>query len=128
MSFRRKKTGTPSNIRIGDELARILEALPRFGPLFPRLHGLTETTRAKEFATRCRHVGISGISLHSYRYAWAERAKSCGYPERYAQEALGHQSKAVARFYARKAVVTLPALEEYEKKQETHAMPLAATG
>lgn len=130
VSFHRQKTGTPSNIRIGDELARILQSLPRFGPLFPRLRGLNETHRAKEFAHRCRHVGISGITLHSYRYAWAERAKACGYPERFAQEALGHQSKAVARFYARKAVVTLPALEEYEKKQEptTSPVPFAAAG
>jgi len=30
-------------------------------------------------------------------HAWAERAKTVGYPERYAQEALGHKSKAVHR-------------------------------
>jgi hypothetical protein len=53
--------------------------------------------------------------LHSYRYAWAERAKTCGYPERFAQEALGHNSKAVHRAYAKKAKVKLPSLEEYEK-------------
>ena len=35
----------------------------------------------------------------AYRYAWAERAKVCGYPERFAQEALGHNSKAVHRAY-----------------------------
>ena len=29
------------------------------------------------------------MSLHSYRYAWAERAKQAGYPERFAQEAPG---------------------------------------
>lgn len=40
------------------------------------------------------------MSLHSYRYAWAERAKTAGYPERFAQEALGHNSKAVHRAYA----------------------------
>jgi len=53
---------------------------------------------------------------HSYRYAWAERAKTAGYPERFAQLALGHNSKAVHRAYARKAQVTLPPLEEYEAK------------
>jgi len=57
-----------------------------------------------------------GISLHSYRYAWAERAKQCGYPERFAQEALGHNSKAIHRAYARKAQVRLPSLESYEKQ------------
>ena len=56
------------------------------------------------------------VSLHSYRYAWAERAKVAGYPERFAQEALGHNSKAVHRAYAKKAQVILPALEDFEKK------------
>ena len=54
------------------------------------------------------------MTLHSYRYAWAERAKAVGYPERYAMEALGHNSKAVHRAYARKAQVRLPSLESYE--------------
>ena len=57
-----------------------------------------------------------GITLHSYRYAWAERARICGYPERFAQEALGHNSKAVHRAYARKAQVVIPTLEDYERK------------
>jgi hypothetical protein len=26
-------------------------------------------------------LGIVGVTLHSYRYAWAERAKTVGYPE-----------------------------------------------
>jgi integrase len=60
-------------------------------------------------------LGIHGVSLHSYRYAWAERAKKAGYPERFAQEALGHNSKAVHRAYARKAQVELPPLSEYER-------------
>ena len=61
-------------------------------------------------------LGISGVTLHSYRYAWAERAKRCGYPERFAQEALGHNSNAVHRAYARRAQVVLPSLEDYERK------------
>ena len=61
-------------------------------------------------------MGVSGVSLHSYRYSWAERAKTVGYPERFAQEALGHSSKAVHRAYARGALVKIPSLEEYEKR------------
>ena len=67
--------------------------------------------------------------MHSYRYAWAERAKTAGYPERFAQVALGHNSKAVHRAYARKAQVTLPPLEDYERKAAAAAiiaMPLPA--
>jgi len=40
-----------------------------------------------------RQLGIKGVTLHSYRYAWAERAKVAGYPERFAQEALERFSK-----------------------------------
>ena len=70
-------------------------------------------------------LGIEGITLHSYRYAWAERAKKCGYPERFAQEALGHNSKAVHRSYARRAQVRLPSLEKYERsKPEENIIPM----
>lgn len=27
------------------------------------------------------HISISGVTLHSYRYAWAKRAKIVGYSE-----------------------------------------------
>ncbi len=54
------------------------------------------------------------VSLHSYRYAWAERSANAGYPERYAQRALGQNSKIVHRAYARKAQGQLPSLEDYE--------------
>jgi hypothetical protein len=47
---------------------------------------------------------------------WAERAKVAGYPERFAQLALGHSSKAVHRAYAKKAQVAIPLLEEFENK------------
>lgn len=38
-----------------------------------------------------------------------------GCPERFAQLAQGHNSKAVHRAYAKRAQVTLPPLEEYER-------------
>jgi integrase len=100
----------------GEEAANVLDMLPRRGCLFPRLARLHERHRAKLFRKRCDTVGVSGVSLHSYRYAWAERAKQAGYPERFAQEALGHNSKAMHRAYARKAKVKLPSLEDYEKQ------------
>jgi integrase len=57
---------------------------------------------------------------HSYRYAWAERAKVAGYPERFAQEALGHNSKAVHRAFAKKALMKIPSLQEDEERARTH--------
>lgn len=61
-------------------------------------------------------MGIKGISLHSYRYAWAERALKCGYSERFAQQALGHNSKAVHHAYSKNGEVTVPSLDDWEKQ------------
>ena len=115
LSYRRRKTGTSALLHFGDAVTAILKTLPAEGPLFPMLITWPETDRAKAFIRRSRRVGIKGISLHSYRYAWAERARASGYPERFAQEALGHGSKAVHRAYARNAKVRIPPLEAYEK-------------
>jgi len=117
ISFARKKTGSIALMRLDDELTEILRSLPNSGPLSPYLRSVRAGDRSTEFHQRCVGLGIKGVSLHSYRYAWAERAKKAGYPERFAQEALGHYSKAVHRAYARKAKVELPALGEYEKRR-----------
>ena len=114
----------PPQIRFGKEVEEILATLPQVGPLFPYLQTMRAGDRATEFKQRCVGLGIQGVSLHSYRYAWAERAKICGYPERFAQLALGHNSKAVHRAYAKNAQVTLPPLEEYEREHEQKVVPL----
>ena len=116
ISFQRCKTKVPVVITFGEEAAAVLQTLPRFGPLFPWLSGLHEKHRAKHFIKRLATIGIAGVSLHSYRYAWAERAKVAGMPERFAQQALGHSSKAFARAYSKNAKVIVPSLEEYEAK------------
>lgn len=102
-------------LRFGKELETVLRSLPEVGSLFPKFGKMREAHRATEFARACRRLMIKGVTLHSYRYAWAERARTCGYPERFAQEALGHNSKAVHRAYARKAQVVIPTLEDFEK-------------
>jgi integrase len=112
----RWRNQTPPQIRFGREVEAILATLPKQGPLFPYLAAVRPGDRATEFKQRCAGLGIQGVTLHSYRYAWAERAKIAGYPERFAQLALGHNSKAVHRAYAKAAQVTLPPLEEYENK------------
>jgi integrase len=117
ISFARKKTGSIALMRFDEEMAAILRSLPASGPLFPYLRTVRAGDRATEFKQRCESVGVKGVSLHSYRYAWAERAKKAGYPERFAQEALGHNSKAVHRAYARNAQVELPALGDYERQR-----------
>jgi len=120
ISYTRKKTGESAAVRFDDDLAQILRSRPATGPLFPYLRGVREADRATEFKQRCRGLGIEGVTLHSYRYAWAERAKVAGYPERFAQAALGHNSKAVHGAYARNAKVVLPSLGSFEKTAREH--------
>ena len=102
-------------IHFGQAVTKVLDGLPSEGPLFPSLCLVKSKDRANEFRQRCHGLGIKGLSLHSYRYAWAERARSAGYPERYAQEALGHNSKAVHRAYSKKADVKVPSLDVWEQ-------------
>lgn len=83
-----KEGSVPCVIGIGPTLATLLQELPSSGPLFPNLRLLGSKERAAEFRRRCHVVGVSGVTLHSFRYAWAERAYSRGYPERFAQAAL----------------------------------------
>ena len=116
IAYARQKTGSLAMIHFGPDIEAVLRRLPVTGALFPYLRSVRSGDRATEFKQRCEGLGIKGVTLHSYRYAWAERAKTCGYPERFAQEALGHNSKAVHRAYARKAKVRLPSLESYEKQ------------
>lgn len=116
ISFTRKKTRVPVVLYLGEDALNTLKDLPSEGPLFPYLATVRAGDRATEFKQRCRGLGIEGVSLHSYRYAWAERAKTAGYPERFAMENLGHNSKAVHRAYAKKAKMRLPSLEDYERK------------
>lgn len=116
--FHRRKLSPdapPAQLSIGPRLESLLRKLPSCGPLFPGWSQTLNKDRAAEFRRRCRILGIDGISLHSYRYAWAERAFAAGYPERFAMANLGHSSRAVHRAYARKALVVCPPLENYLK-------------
>ncbi|PYJ97653.1 MAG: hypothetical protein DME23_14380 [Verrucomicrobia bacterium] len=116
LSYHRQKTGELCMLEIGPRLESLLKNLPSEGALFPRISQLPDRWRAAEFRRRCRVLKIEGISLHSYRYAWASRAKRVGMPERFAQSALGHASLAVHREYAREGVAICPSLENYEGK------------
>ena len=129
ISYTRKKTGSSASVRFDEDVEQILRSRPGTGPLFPYLRRVREADRATEFRQRCRGLGIEGVTLHSYRYSWAERAKVAGYPERYAQAALGHNSKAVHRAYAKNAQVVLPSLASFEKKaQEAEIVLFPAPG
>jgi integrase len=121
LSFVRKKTTVPVLVHLGGEALDLFKDLPGEGVLFPYLATVRAGDRATEFGQRCRRLGIVGVTLHSYRYAWAERAKTVGYPERFAQEALGHNSKAVHRAYAKRAFMKIPSLQDYEERAKAQA-------
>ena len=116
ISYFRQKTGSLAQFTISSALERVLQQLPTTGALFPNLSQFTANDRATRFRRRCQGAGVAGVTLHCYRYAWAERAKVVGMPERFAQAALGHNSKAIHRAYAKKAVIIAPSLEDYERK------------
>ena len=123
VSFIRRKTGVPVLIHLGTEALNVFKDLPAEGVLFQYLSRVRANDRATEFRSRCQQLGIKGVTLHSYRYAWAERAKTVGYPERFAQEALGHNSKAVHRAYAKRALMKIPSLEHDEQRGTTKSNP-----
>ena len=119
----------PARLTIGNRLLALLRALPSTGLLFPNLAKLRNNDRATDFSRRCRSLKIDGVTLHCYRHAWAQRAKSAGYPQRFAQAALGHSSRAVHEAYARDAIVICPSLEAYENRPPENliTIPMIAT-
>lgn len=120
--YHRKKTGEKCQLSIGASLSELLLKLPQSGYFFPHLRTIEAKHRSCEFKRRCRILKIEGVSLHCYRYAWAQRAFAAGYPERFAQAALGHKSKAIHWAYARNADVVCPPLEDFEGKKN---LPMA---
>jgi hypothetical protein len=46
-------------------------------------------------------------------------------PERFPQEALGHNSKAVHRAYAKRALMEIPSLEDFERQAAVKIAPAA---
>jgi integrase len=128
LRYRRMKTGEWACLVIGTRLAELLGTLPKSGPLFPKIQKLTNNARSAEFCRRCRIAKVEGVSLHSYRYSWAERAKACGYPERFAQSALGHNSRAVHQAYARGATPVCPALDQFEQQMRERIVPMPMPG
>lgn len=116
----------PSCLRMGAKMKALLVDLPAEGWLFPVLAKQKSNDRSAEFRRRCRLLGINGVSLHSYRYAWAGRAAQVGYPQRFAQAALGHGSAAVHTSYASHAVVTVPSLEDFEGDEKLVPFPSSA--
>lgn len=70
LMFERSKTEQLCRMQISDAMRAILAQLPKEGLLFPGIQNGGHNFRASEFRRRLRLLGIKGLSLHSYRYAW----------------------------------------------------------
>jgi integrase len=111
------KEGGDSLLRIGPRLSAILAELPQAGYLFPAFRNENSKLRSTEFWRLCKTLGIKGRCLHSYRYAWAQRARAAGMPEREAMNHLGHKSRAIHAAYSGGAQVAVMPLEFYEAEK-----------
>lgn len=121
--LRNKNKGAVA-IVIGRKLFALLEKLPAHGLLFPSLAQQPASVRASRFRKCCNRLGFHHITLHSYRYAWARRAKAAGMPVRESMDHLGHGSKAVHLAYGSKEeAVTFP-LEYYEELKASKLVQL----
>ena len=122
LSFQRQKLlnrGEGSScLHIGPRIRALLDQLPQEGFFFPKIRLEEPKHRAAEFKRRCRTLKIEGRVLHSYRYAWAQRARNAGMPEREAMIHLGHKSRAIHAAYAGGAQVAVLPLEFYEAQKE----------
>lgn len=116
LEYRRMKTGTRAAQKLSPELKTLIENAAcgrKKGFILPSLQRMDSKDRGSIFRRACRRCGVDGVTLHSYRYAWAERAFEAGMPERLAMVALGHNSAAIHRAYSKRATVVAPSIEEY---------------
>ena len=115
--YRRKKLGPfsePCRLTIGKKLRLCSTFFRHRAICFQTSSEHQQSTDLQNFAAGVAlRESQASVSI-SYRHAWAQRAKACGYPQRFAQEALGHSSRAVHEAYAKGAFVICPALDEYE--------------
>jgi len=59
----------PVIVRLGSEALNLLKDLPAEGPLLPYLTSERAGNRDTEFRSRCRQLKITGVTLHSHRFA-----------------------------------------------------------
>jgi hypothetical protein len=123
--FQRKKMrsrdGGHCRIPIGKEIQTFLKQFPAEGWFFPGIRSESSSQRAARFKALCCRLEISDITLHSYRYALAERALCAGMPEKAAMAYLGHKSRSGHYAYAKNATIVVNPLSYYEEQNRAKA-------
>jgi len=114
MTYSRAKNGRRAAFKLSKVMLQVVQEAAggrTSGFILPTIQREGTNCRATVFRNLCRRLGIQGVTLHSYRYAWAVRAFEMGIPERLAMVGLGHNSSAVHHAYASGARLVAPALE-----------------
>jgi hypothetical protein len=106
-----------SRIPIGKEIQALLNQLPVEGWFFPTIRLENCSQRASKFKRLCFRLSIQDVTLHSYRYALAERARWAGMAESEAMTYLGHKSRNRHYAYAKNAPIMALPLCYYEKQK-----------
>ena len=101
----------PCRIVIGPRFAEVLRALPKDGLLLPILGNKNTSKRYDFFHKQTVALEIEGISIHGYRYAFAERSKENGMSIEDRMATLGHNTYEVHRNYGRTAKVVPVSIE-----------------
>jgi hypothetical protein len=84
---------------------------------FELSHQSAEVINSQSFSQQHGFQGGAQLAnLVIARHHGARTQIGGGCPERFAQEALGHNSKAVHRAYAKRAQMKIPSLEDYEQR------------
>mgnify|MGYP001288599589 CR=1 FL=1 len=95
----------------GGQLEELLKRLPKSGNLFSLLSRTRVDSRSNRFRRIIDALGISGISIHGYRYAFAERAKRAGMSAEDRMANLGHSTFEMTNHYDKKAKVVPASIE-----------------
>ena len=86
-----------------------------------------ESTARKCLSSSSKRLTSPAFHCTATRYAWAERAKTVGMPERFAQQALGHSSRPSRKLTPKKAQVIVPSTgRSYEREGKSTQCPAPA--
>jgi len=95
----------------GGQFEKLLKRLPAAGNLFPLLSLRRSDERAKTFAGVIGCLGIPKVTIHGYRFAFAERAKEAGMSTEDRMASLGHADYDMHHHYDKNAKVTPASIE-----------------
>ena len=128
VGFTRKKSGVPVLVHLGADALNVFKDLPAEGAVSLSVPRAGRETGRRSLGNDAANLASPALRCTATVTLGRNAPRPCGYPERFAQEALGHNSKAVHRAYAKRALMKIPSLEDYERKPEGAAIPMAKAG